>query len=199
MPDINATEFYHRFINEVYPELILEDGRTLMDVYKKSSDFTPVITNIINRIIDSIDPEYTHQNEYFRIDAIGWVSHYQDMLNDPSIKNFGINAHLWDLKIAVEHENSVHDWTDEVMKLIHISCPLKVIIGYSDYGERKTNELEKVNYVAKWMRHIEAFSKGKNVEEYLIILGNAGNHPYDSFDYRGYLYDWSTGSFNIIE
>ncbi len=86
---LNAMEFYYRFIKEVYPERMLEDGSILMDVYKNGAHFTPVVINIINSIIDSIGSGYKHQNEYFRIDAVGWTSHYQDMENDPMSINIG--------------------------------------------------------------------------------------------------------------
>ncbi len=88
---------------------------------------------------------YTHQNEYFRIDVIGWVGHAEEMENDPDYEKVDLNPHFWDLKVAIEHENSKADWSDEVFKLIHIKCPLKVIIGYSPWNQRDEEEDDKLD------------------------------------------------------
>ena len=90
------------------------------------------------------------QHEYFRIDTVGWVSQYERMSEEA--KELDLNAHLWDLKIAVEHENSVKDWTDEIIKLIHIKCPLKVVIGYNYCKERGFTDQKKLDFIARWMQ-----------------------------------------------
>lgn len=195
---MDSRQFLKRFMEEVYRDRWIDDkNKTLFDIYLNDAEYTPVITKIINDIIDSAG--YTHQNEYFRIDAIGWISHYEDMKKDAKEEGLKVKAHLWDLKIAVEHENSKADWSDEVMKLIHVKCPLKVIIGYSYSDERGEIERKKLDFVAKWMQDIEALQKGTD-EEYLVILGNGCNHKtgisdYDDFGYVGYLYDWETKLF----
>ena len=43
---------------------------------------------------------------------------------------------------------------DEVIKLTHIRCPLKVIIAYNYFDERPEGDIEKLNYVARWMTSI---------------------------------------------
>ena len=197
---MDALSFYRNFKMKTDRNRVI-NGRTLFEIYKKDAEYTPVITEIINGIIS--DAGYTSQNEYFRIDAIGWTSHYEEMKEDAEVKGLRMNAHLWDLRIAVEHENSKSDWSDEVMKLVHIKCPLKVIIGYSYSDERGDVERMKLDFVARWMQEIEAFDKGKD-EEYLIILGNGCNHKtgvsdYDDFGYVGYLFDWETRKFIKIE
>ena len=159
-----------------------------------------MIKKIINQIIK--DAGYEAQNEYFRIDAVGWTSHFEDMRDAPENKELGMKPHLWDLKIAVEHENSKSDWSDEVMKLIHVKCPLKVIISYSYSDERGDIERKKLDFIAKWMQEIDALQKGTD-EEYLIILGNGCNHKtggsdYSDFGYVGYLYNWSTKRFEEL-
>lgn len=116
-------------------------------------------------------------------------------------KEFNLNAHLWDLKIAVEHENSPKDWTNEIVKLIHIKCPVKVVIGYNYCDERDTVEQDKLDYIAKWMQEVSAFSYGTD-EEYLLIFCNCYNPKskadYNIFDYRGYLYNHFTKRFDRI-
>ncbi len=199
---MNAKEFYQKYVEATDKDRIVEgEEKRLFDIYKKDAEFTPVvIKKIINEIIK--EAGYEAQNEYFRIDAVGWKSHYEDMKKDAEEKSIAIKPHLWDLKIAVEHENSKSDWSDEVMKLIHVKCPLKVIIGYSYSDERGEVERRKLDFVAEWMQKIEAFQKGTD-EEYLIILGNGCNHKtgesdYSDFGYVGYLYDWSKKCFEKI-
>ncbi len=195
---MNASEFYNKLLLSINENRIF-NGKRLIDIYRYDAEYTPVIIKIINEIIDSAGSEYHHQNEYFRIDAIGWVSHYEDMETDAKKENIRLNPHLWDLKIAVEHENSKSDWTDEIIKLIHVKCPLKVVISYSHSDERGDIERKKLDFVAKWMQEINALQKGTD-EEYLIILGNGYNHKtgisdYETFDYVGYIYDWDRKNF----
>lgn len=195
---MDAREFLKAYIDATNAR---NQNNELMEIYKKDAAFTPVITGIINGIIEDV-AGYTHQNEYFRIDAVGWESHYEDMKEAAQEAGLKVNAHLWDLKIAVEHENNKADWSDEVMKLVHVKCPLKVIIGYSHSDERDDVERKKLDFVAEWMQKIEAFQKGTD-EEYLIILGNGcnrktGKSDYTDFGYVGYLFDWNTKKFEKI-
>lgn len=195
---MEAREFLRAYIDATNAR---NQNNELMEIYKKDAAFTPVITGIINGIIEEV-AGYTHQNEYFRIDAVGWESHYEDMKEAAQKAGLKVNAHLWDLKIAVEHENNKADWSDEVMKLVHVKCPLKVVIGYSHSDERDDVERKKLDFVAEWMQKIEAFQKGTD-EEYLIILGNGcnrktGKSDYTDFGYVGYLFDWNTKKFEKI-
>lgn len=114
----------------------------------------------------------------------------------------GLNRHFGDLKIAVEHENSKVDWMDEVIKLTHIRCPLKVIIAYNYYDERPYGDIEKLNYVARWMTKVSAYDANAE-EEFLAIIGNGASRKnkalkYDGFGYRGYLFDNNLESFNSL-
>ena len=193
---MNALDFFTKYKNRVNVETV---G---MSVYQDNKAFTELINkNVIPEIIESqCDPKLTAQNEYFRIDTVGWVSRWDDVKVEA--KRMGLNPHLWDLKVAVEHENSSSDWTDEVIKLIHVKCPMKVIIGYNNSDKRVEEELEKLEFVSKCMNMIEAFKNSKD-EEYLIILGNYANSKtkkadYKDFDYKGYLYNWKTNSFEEI-
>ncbi len=196
---MRAIDFYKAFKANTKEDTVVE-GRTLFDIYKKDAEFTPVVTKIIEKIIQ--EAGYTSQREYFRIDVIGWVSRFENMKADAEAEGLKVRAHLWDLKIAVEHENSKSDWSDEVMKLIHVKCPLKVIIGYSYSNERGEIERKKLDFVAKWMQEIDALNKGMD-EQYLIILGNgcnseSGSSDYTDFGYVGYLYNWVEKRFKRI-
>ena len=168
------------------------------ETYKNDAIFTPIVTKAINEIIEN-GTGWTHQNEYFRIDAVGWESHYQNIKK--AANEVGLNAHLWNLKIAVEHENNKQDWTDELMKLLQIRCPLKVIIGYNYYDERENNEREKIDVASRLVVAADAYeSIARDREEILLILGNGcsaetGKSDYTSFDYRGYLFNYRKEKF----
>ncbi len=199
MNRMDAKKFFREFKESACEEVLI-GGRRLFDIYKSDAEYTKAVTQIINKIIERAG--FTPQNEYFRIDVVGWNSRYKAMEEDAKNSRIELNPHLWDLWIAVEHENSKRDWTDEVMKLIHVKCPLKVVIGYNYSNERGEEERKKLVFVAKWMQEIKAFSIGTD-EEYLIILGNGYNHKthiqdYDRFDYRGYLLNQHTKEFEEI-
>ena len=134
-------DFYEEF-SKAIPEL--------KDIYYgDAAKFTSAVTQTINQIIKSAN--LIPENEYYRIDIIGWK--YQNNDAKPEAKSAELNWHQWDLEIAVEHENNPVDWTDELTKLIHIRCTLKVIIGYNYWDCREELEQKKLAYAAKWMQH----------------------------------------------
>ncbi len=201
---MTAKQFYREFVRNTDEKLIWHDGigrgRSYEEIYKTDE---PAYTELINKnVIHNIVKQagYEPQHEYFRVDTIGWVdAGYKKM---EEAKRLGINRHLWNLMIAVEHENSKTDWLDEVIKLEHLRCPLKVVIAYNYCDMRNEEEIEKLEFVAKWMKEIAAYDANAR-EEYLIILGNGEakkdrTMKYNQFDYRGYLYNFNTGEFDRI-
>lgn len=192
--NFNALWFFRKFTEAITWE-------KYADSYKNDADFTPRVIREINGIIKD-GTGWEAQNEYFRIDAVGWETHYEKI--KPTANAVGLNAHLWDLKIAVEHENNKHDWTDELIKLMQIRCPLKVVIGYNYYDKRGENEKEKLRVAAKSMQATSAYqSVARDREELLLILGNGcssetGKSDYTAFDYKGYLFDYKEKCFSDI-
>ena len=201
----------------------LSDGEnTYFDIYRNhEAAYTELVNkNIIHNIIAGVDadekitpenaellnkhPEYKKlvpQHEYFRIDCTGYQHRYFE-IDEGEAQSVGLNRHFWDLKIAVEHENDKQDWMDEVVKLAHIRCPLKVIIGYNHCDQRNEGDIVKLGFVAKWMQRVSAFDESSD-EEILIIIGNGApadknNEVYCAFDYRGYLYDYRDRKFKRI-
>ena len=199
---MNAHEFYSAFVRTAQESTLVTkemlpsfpeawETATFLDLYRNNE---PAYTELVNKyIVHKIikDAGMTPQHEYFRIDTVGWITRYQEMQKAAQDSQLKLSAHLWNLEIAVEHENSRKDWTDEVIKLIHVKCPLKVVISHSRCDERDTTEWKKLNFIARWMQEVKAFTKGSD-EEYLLIFGNCFNPKtkadYDTFDYRGYLY-----------
>ncbi|SES99395.1 hypothetical protein SAMN04487771_100322 [[Clostridium] aminophilum] len=214
---MNANEFF-----QAYNDLLKEDavatkeqipsypdlfGRTYLQIYKNNE---PAFTELVNKyVVDRIisnaypvdDPRHMEsQHEYFRIDSIGYQPRWKEIPQNEVVQS-GLNPHFWDLKIAVEHENDKTDWMDEIIKLIHIRCPLKVVISYNHCDQRSQELEQKLSHVAKWMQRLSVYRNDN--EEFLIILGNAApkdktNGDYQTFDYRGYLFDPVFGVFKQI-
>ena len=197
----NYSEFNKKVKSEICEQL---NGKNYLEIYRNHAK---QYTNLVNRIIipetiKSLEPDCVIQHEYLRIDTVGWIDKKAKMEKEAKKIGFSLNAHLWDLKIAVEHENNSKDWTDEVIKLVHVKCPLKVVIGYSPCDERDNEEIEKLKFIAKWMNEVNDFNNAFK-EEYLIILGNGKpkrkkSSDYDKFDYRGYMYDSNRREFKRI-
>lgn len=199
---MNAKEFYEKFIAAMREENIAtnEQIKKHLDqvgwIYKKiyrecESAFTELVNKgIVDRIIESEDG-LIPQHEYLRIDSIGYKHRYTE-ISEEEAREVGLNRHFWELAIAVEHENSKHDWMDEVIKLLHVRCPLKVVISYNYCDCREEMEINKLGFIAKYMKKwLENYPNDK--EEYLIIIGNSApknrnSIGYEIFDYRGYEY-----------
>ena len=198
---IDAADFYHRF-RQLMKETNVHHGETYLSLYKlldnKNRDNFTVFINkeIIPSIIRSYNCSVSH--EYFRIDTTGWVSYHDDIQDRAS--KIGLKPHLWDLTIAVEHENDPSDWSDEVIKLAHVRCPLKVVIGYNACDKRDAGDFAKLSFVADCLQKLLCFND-EHKDDFLIILGNCkGSHrqDYDAFDYRGYVYDYDEHAFKRI-
>lgn len=203
---MDGREFFQKFTDKMYT------AKDMIPSYwtRGPKSFTSVVMPLILEIIGNSGCETS--KEYFRIDATGWKTMYQDIQDNA--KEIGLNPHLWNMEIAVEHENSRKDWADEVIKLLHIRCPLKVVIGYNrcvnsarEIG--KFSDERKLACVAEWMEKTTAMKQLRAEagllpqEEFLVILGNAGRSPDNidprkSFDYRGYLYNYQSCAFERI-
>ena len=178
---MNAKEFYEKFIaamreeniatNEQIKKHLDQVGWTYKKIYREcESAFTELVNKgIVDRIIESEDG-LIPQHEYLRIDSIGYKHRYTE-ISEEEAREVGLNRHFWELAIAVEHENSKHDWMDEVIKLLHVRCPLKVVISYNYCDCREEMEINKLGFIAKYMKKwLENYPNDK--EEYLILIGN---------------------------
>ena len=173
---INAETFYNDFVKAVS-----ENKDKNWQKYKNDTKWTSVATGLICRIIRRHGLEIT--KEYLRVDIIGWKQRVDEIKDDAD--KVGMKPWLWDLEVAVEHENKENDWTYELVKLTDIRCPLKVVIGYTCGNNRDNLESKRIAYAAELLQK-------RNVDEnedYLVILGEAKPFRKEEFDYRGYLYD----------
>ena len=159
---MNAKEFYEKFIaamreeniatNEQIKKHLDQVGWTYKKIYREcESAFTELVNKgIVDRIIESEDG-LIPQHEYLRIDSIGYKHRYTE-ISEEEAREVGLNRHFGELAIAVEHENSKHDWMDEVIKLLHVRCPLKVVISYNYCDCREEMEINKLGFIAKYMK-----------------------------------------------
>ena len=142
--------------------------------------------------------KFNSNNEYYRVDALAWKQFAEKAKE--TCRDVNMNPHLWGLSIAFEHENNYKDWYDEVIKLLYINAPLRVVVGYNRYGDRidlnsPENDKNKLVALCKIIDCLD------NKEELLhngmlIIIGNCGKRQKDKkyelkegmdfFGYRGY-------------
>lgn len=191
MEELNAKAFLNDFLK------IFTDKRdaAIMNYYS-NRNYTSFIIQEINEIISSY--HLITQNEYFRIDAIGWAPR-ADAIERPT--GVHLSSHLWDLEIAVEHENDQHDWMDEVVKLAHIVCPLRVVIGYLPWARRKDDSFDMLNleHINKYLKKLACYDNMLH-GEFLIILGNCNTaeKPSRYFGYKGYVYNKEEQRFSLL-
>lgn len=182
--------FYNEF-NMLFKEESIYQKKAIQ-CYAHNTEFTNFIIERINAIITS--KNYLSQNEYFRIDAMGYSTKWKKLE-----KVSGFNPHLWDLQIAVEHENNPKDWLDEVIKLAHICCPLRVVIGYAPMKDRNATDERLLKYSAKALQLLQCRDNLKS-GEFMVILGNSGTKKTDDyFNYRAYVLNRETLTFENIE
>ena len=159
----NAKWFYDEF-NSTFTTNHHQKQKAI-DAYTQNTAFTCFIIQRINEIIAS--KCYEHLNEYYRIDAIGFKPKWKQL-----DENSMLHPHLWDLEVAVEHENDPKDWLDEVIKLAHICCPLRVVIGYVPTEQRTHGDEERLTYAAAALQKLKC-KENMKTGEFLIILGNS--------------------------
>lgn len=187
---LNAKSFLQKFLQ------IFEDEREkAVKAYPSNKDFTRFIIPRINKILgnETFD-QVLVSNEYFRIDAIKW-SDLKPKIGDCKY----LSKYLWDLEIAVEHENDDRAWMDEVIKLAHVCCSLRVVIGYLPHGKRcdaDDADIKCLDYITVGLKELSCYNNMKH-GEFMIILGNSrtSQNQKNYFGYKGYLFDAKTEKF----
>ena len=144
---------------------------------KGKKDKYPEFEVIIDKVLKSIYGESVGlsvglSREYYRIDNIAWK--YTESKSGSGIgyqQNYkhDINAHRWKLLAAVEHENNSKDWTDELVKLAYVNCPLRVVISYGDCTDNYKKAREVANEIAIDIE-LDKFVNTEN-QEFLLIFG----------------------------
>lgn len=152
---------------------------------------------------------YDINYEYYRIDVVGWQQRKDNKIQDICSK-VKMKPYLWSLEIAFEHENKINDWYDEVIKLLFVNCPVRVVVGYNKYSKRfdeKSNEID-TNKLKTLCKIIDILNNKEELlkNQILIILGNGGTSMEDKkyeknegenyFGYIGYILYLDKGSTN---
>ena len=181
MEPITAKRFY-----DSLKKTLKEDEARTVENYCYTKAWTDYLADKLEKILRD-EFQLKTNREYFRIDMIGWsgCKEWEDKENNSTYqkhvayKKYEKNSILklnecnWNLEIAIEYENNSHDWMDEVIKLCHIKCGLKVLIAYSDMKSREQDE-EKLKLAAKHMKNL-TYSRPSANESFLIVLGNCNN------------------------
>ena len=119
------------------------------------------------------------EKEYYRVDIIGYKNRKNELIKlidseecKDELRKGNLSPFLWDLLVAVEHENDRKKWLDEVCKLSYIRCPLRVVITYGWNGK---DEIPKgIEIAKKILKETKAFVPDSN-QEFLIIMGCSSN------------------------
>lgn len=193
--ELSAKNFYNVFTKRINANELMEER---LKMYKENEpEWTIYITKLLSKIVTE-DFGLEVQQEKFRVDVIGYKPRYLEIKDESS--KYSLKPHLWELKMAIEHENNKKDWTDEVIKLAQLRSDLKVVIGYNNYNLRDEDE-KNLNFVADCLNKLQCFRESR--DEFLIILGNGINtkskkSDYPDFGYCGYLYNQDIMCFNRL-
>lgn len=192
---MNAKTFWRNFKDKIY------GNEELKKKWNNTKEFTnSIIEKLENDVIKESEENKENddvktEREYFRIDLISYRNLHKN--NDFLIGK--LQNCSWDLITAVEHENDYRLWFDEVVKLAHVSCPLRVVIGYLPKSAQHDKYIKKVSDALK---KIEAWNNTKNIGEFMIIIGNCKLKSSDEEGkcvYRTYVYDKENEGFAVPE
>ena len=191
--ELNVINFYNEFMDCIRQGVENKgDWVESKEYYKSSSKFTNYINKeLMPKCFEKFATGYS--NEYYRFDVSSWEQLKSSV--EDICKEVKMTPYLWDLRIAFEHENSKKDWFDEVIKLLYIDCPLKVVVGYNKYETRFINNKEsdksKLDALCLILSKLNRIKDLLSKNEFLIILGNCGpgfeeKEGTEYFGYKGY-------------
>lgn len=87
----------------------------------------------------------------------------------------GESTTQWDLDIAIEHENNPNSWEDELTKLLHINCGLRVLIAYYDNKKARDENVDILSTIKdKIICNLSNRKYYQPDQKWLLIFG-----PYD--------------------
>lgn len=202
--DMTAWEFWTSFEKQ-----IKDNSEVLKTVWNNRDAFTERIMKVIKNAIRMTNreakdyvpnhryeyEEYVMQTEYFKIDLVAWEQKRDTdaYTVENGIEGYKLNKHAWDFDIAVEHENASDKWSDEVVKLAHIFCDLRVVIGYIPYVKDGKREMHKkyLNAITDSIKTLKCRDNMKH-GKYMIILGDVEHGESDGFEeliYTPYIFD----------
>lgn len=161
---------------QVLKEKILEFSQkdNWFEIYQNSSEWTKYITrgkvnnsdesSFIDFTLSFLFPNSDIYHEYYHIDNLACET-IEKIHRD---RKTYINIHQWKLLAAIEHENNYLDWTDELVKLLYINCPLRVVIGYGNYRNNYSEEINIAKNIFKKLEFDKYINQG---QEFILIFG----------------------------
>ncbi len=155
---MTAQEFWMRFRKDIYR------NPSLCARWNDTAAFTEAILEKLETLIT--EEGCRTEREYFRVDLISYRSQDKQDTLLGSLRHYA-----WDLMTAVEHENDRRLWMDEVVKLAHIACDLRVVIGYLPLHDTHTHE-EYLERIAEELYGIKAWQATKDCGEFMILIGD---------------------------
>jgi len=181
---ITAENFFNKFL-----DCLKKHHSEAISSYSNSKEWTKFLKEKIRFILEN-EFNLKFNNEYFRVDIIGWSGSGKENKSNVLNKEHDVYEYYWNLDIAVEYENDSKLWLDEVIKLCHIKCGLKVVIGYAHFKKRN-DDIKKLELASANIKNLK-YAKLTKDENFLIILGNSGKDKYESLDdigFKAYKFD----------
>ena len=145
---------------------------------------------------------YDLRGEFQRIDATFFDE--RECIPKADLKRLGLNSSvnkIWNLRVALEHENSFTDQLHEVKQLLLVNAPLRVLVSY--HG--KTNDdSEFSNFIADYFNIFKLLERNvrmKQEDEFLMIFGNSGKSAITSgkITYRSVLIKYDSSGILTME
>lgn len=182
---MRAEEFWIEF------KKLFREGSGSLESAQKNWDCERDFTNeFINQKIPQIMSncgKYKTEFEYFRIDIISYTQRKEEAkaIEYNYNEEYYLKPYLWDLEIAFEHENKNREWLDEIVKLSHIRCPLRVVVGYAPIENRDVHLRYAANILSKKLG-----DSMPEKEEFVLILGESGisGDAVNEDTYKAYIY-----------
>jgi hypothetical protein len=187
---MKARDFWNKF------KKLFEEGSDSLKIAQENWDCERDFTNeFINKKIPEImnnEKRYKTEFEYFRIDIIAYTQRKEEAKAIEYNYNgeYYLKPYLWDLEIAFEHENKNREWLDEIVKLSHIRCPLRVVVGYAPIENRDVHVKYAANVLSKKL------GNGlPDEEEFMLILGESKIKSYQVNESTYIAYKYENGEF----
>ncbi|MEG9430398.1 MAG: hypothetical protein VZQ61_05710 [Christensenellaceae bacterium] len=179
---MTAQEFWNDF-----KEIFKDDNKksTAIEKWQSYSDYTEFILEELESVLSANNLDTSR--EYYRIDLIGYTNKRN---NQPLLMpEYRFKNYKWDLEVAIEHENSSYSWLDELVKLLHISCPLRVMMGYIPL-KWKDNHNDYFDKIYNSIKDLNAFNS-VNKENFLVIIGDSecGGDKNKFCNYQAYIFN----------
>lgn len=170
---------------------LINEAKTKWQSNKKYTEF--ILCKIGNFLKE--DNTVFISKEYYRIDLTSWrqlKGNQYKLFENKDFEDKEFENYLWDLEVAVEHENNDKSWMDEVVKLLHINCPLRVVIGYLpfDKNDKQQYYLDEITKQIKVTKAVDNLCSLK-IGEFMIIIGDSkcGDDKTKFCHYQAYVFN----------